>query len=471
MRKECLRLHNVHQGIFKFYNQDIITSSRLAISLIAFLFMVGCGGGSGGGSSSSSSTPANTAPVANDDGPFTVNNGETFSLPSPGVLSNDTDDDGDPLTAVLATSPTNGTLTLNADGSFDYSHNGNDATTDSFTYQANDGSANSNTATVSLTISAPPNAPPIANDSCENTPLGTALIGNLDVSDPDDDVLSFSIVTDGTKGSTIIDPTTKTFTYTPSDANQRGEDSFTYQVDDSKGGTATGMVTVIIGETRIMALGDSITEGRTGNPNTPLGELIAYRRELYNALITEGFAIDFVGRKQNGLQATPPIVDPDNEGVGGETATEVADRTRAALIANGAELVLLHVGTNDINFDPPAFTEAEINRILDGIFQWGLNFSTPVTVFLAEIIERDADDNDPQPNFPNQNVADLNSRIRTIPSSRPTDDIVLVNQNEVVDAPGDFSSDLVHPNPSGYRKMAARWFTELKESGKLPICP
>ena len=41
-------------------------------------------------------------------------------MAAPGVLANDTDPDGDPLTAVLVTGPSHGTLTLNANGSFTY---------------------------------------------------------------------------------------------------------------------------------------------------------------------------------------------------------------------------------------------------------------------------------------------------------------------------------------------------------------
>jgi len=70
----------------------------------------------------------------------------------PGVSANDSDVDGDPLTAVLVSSVTNGTLTLNADGSFSYTPAADYNGSDSFTYVANDGTADSNTATVSITV-------------------------------------------------------------------------------------------------------------------------------------------------------------------------------------------------------------------------------------------------------------------------------------------------------------------------------
>jgi VCBS repeat-containing protein len=71
-----------------------------------------------------------------------------------GVLANDTDADGNPLTAVLDSGPSNGTLTLNSDGSFTYQANSAFAGTDSFTYHATDGIDNSNTVTVTITTTA-----------------------------------------------------------------------------------------------------------------------------------------------------------------------------------------------------------------------------------------------------------------------------------------------------------------------------
>ena len=61
------------------------------------------------------------------------------NVPAPGVLGNDTDVEGDPLTAIKVSDPLHGTLTLNADGSFTYTPNGNFNGNDSFTYKANDG--------------------------------------------------------------------------------------------------------------------------------------------------------------------------------------------------------------------------------------------------------------------------------------------------------------------------------------------
>lgn len=96
-------------------------------------------------------TVQNRPPVAGDDA-YDVAENTALTVAAPGVLANDTDPDAHPLTAVLVTGPTKGALTLNANGSFTYTPNLNVTGTDSFTYRANDGVADSALATVTLTL-------------------------------------------------------------------------------------------------------------------------------------------------------------------------------------------------------------------------------------------------------------------------------------------------------------------------------
>jgi len=100
----------------------------------------------------------NDAPVANDDAYSTEQN-TPLSVAAPGVLDNDTDADGNPLTAMWVSGPSNGSLVLNADGSFTYTPNPTFVDSDdSFTYVANDGTADSAVATVTVTVN------PVAGD-------------------------------------------------------------------------------------------------------------------------------------------------------------------------------------------------------------------------------------------------------------------------------------------------------------------
>jgi hypothetical protein len=95
----------------------------------------------------------NFAPTANADN-YSTSEDTPLTVGAPGVLGNDSDADGDPLTAVLATDPANGSLTLNPDGGFIYTPNPGFGGVDGFTYRANDGTANSNTASVTITVDA-----------------------------------------------------------------------------------------------------------------------------------------------------------------------------------------------------------------------------------------------------------------------------------------------------------------------------
>jgi|GEM_PF-1463014 len=94
------------------------------------------------------------APVAANDS-YNTNRNATLTIAAPGILANDSDAEGDSLAAVLVNSTSNGTLTLNADGSFTYVPNSNYVGTDSFTYKANDGIDDSNTATVTINVRRP----------------------------------------------------------------------------------------------------------------------------------------------------------------------------------------------------------------------------------------------------------------------------------------------------------------------------
>jgi adhesin/invasin len=93
--------------------------------------------------------PVNQPPSAMPDN-YTVTAGQTLSEPAPGVLANDTDPDGDALTASLVDQATNGSVTLLPDGSFTYVPNAAFVGQDTFTYTAND--STDTTAPVTVTI-------------------------------------------------------------------------------------------------------------------------------------------------------------------------------------------------------------------------------------------------------------------------------------------------------------------------------
>ena len=101
---------------------------------------------------------ANRAPTAVNDS-YSTNEDTQLNVAAPGVLQNDTDPDNDALTAQLVNGPSNGRVTLNKDGSFNYTPNENFNGNDSFTYRTSDGQAQSQPATVNITVN-PANDPP-----------------------------------------------------------------------------------------------------------------------------------------------------------------------------------------------------------------------------------------------------------------------------------------------------------------------
>jgi uncharacterized protein with beta-barrel porin domain len=168
----------------------------------------------------------NTPPVAVDD-----NFGADYA--GRNVLANDTDADGDPLTAIPVSGPQSGSLTLNPNGTFVYVPAEGFFGTDSFSYQASDGQSLSNIATVTLLVVEPEpvNAAPIAVDDDFGTSFADANVLAND-SDPDGDALSAVLEQAPASGSLTLNPN-GTFSYTPPPGFV-GPVTFTYRASDGE---------------------------------------------------------------------------------------------------------------------------------------------------------------------------------------------------------------------------------------------
>jgi VCBS repeat-containing protein len=416
-------------------------------------------------------TPVADRPVAVNDIYTVPGSGLSLTISEPncsdpdpntrGVLCNDTDPDGPaPTVAKLSTGVSHGTLSLNANGSFSYTHNCDTATSDSFTYHANDGVFDSAaTATVTLSI----NQPPAADNACVSTLINTPIDGALSATDPEGQPVTYAFGTHGGKGTVNIDANGN-YSYTPN-MNLRGMDKFTYTVTDSLGAQATGTATVLIdGKVRIMPLGDSITAGSFSLPSLPFSEQVGYRRKLFLDLeaLSPDYGIDFVGSSSNGSADH----DKDNEGHGGYCATGpcggfavIDTNTVGWLNANPADIVLLHIGITDINVRGDT-SATGVTNILNAIDTWEAA-NHPVTVLLAKII-------DDVPNYQKElDVTAYNNSLVNMLAGRPNDRVILVDMRDGAGvlygdgSPGPDMYDNVHPNLSGYEKMAAKWLTEL----------
>ncbi|MES9998399.1 MAG: Ig-like domain-containing protein, partial [Candidatus Thiodiazotropha lotti] len=198
--------------------------------------------------------PVNDNPVAHDDS-ISLNEGGTTSTlvgGSPTVLNNDTELGDTPVTVSLVTDVNYGTLTLNSDGTFSYTHNGSEDFTDSFTYRLTDNDGQTSDATVNITITPVSDSLPVANDDSLSLAQGgtatTLTGGSATVLNNDtglsDTPATVSLVTDVTNGTLILNGD-GTFSYTH-DGSSNLLDAFTYRVTDNDGQTSDASVSISV---------------------------------------------------------------------------------------------------------------------------------------------------------------------------------------------------------------------------------
>jgi acyl-CoA thioesterase I len=199
--------------------------------------------------------------------------------------------------------------------------------------------------------------------------------------------------------------------------------------------------------TRIMPLGDSITEGYTGGYSS-------YRYWLWNALRAGNYDVDFVGG-MHGVHGAPtpgrPDFDQDHEGHSGWRADQVLANAGAWATQHQPDVVLMHLGTNDmLQGQSVSSTITEIGSVVDALRQSRPN----VVVLMAQII----------PSTINATaIQQLNAQIATLAAQKNTEQSPVV----LVDQWGGFSTsadewDGIHPNEAGELKMANRWFGALQ---------
>ena len=208
-------------------------------------------------------TPSNIPPVASNDS-YTTHAGTALTITAAaGVLANDTDANSDPLSAILVGGqPTGGALSLNHDGSFIFTPKAGFSGTTSFSYEANDGSLNSNVAKVSINVA--PNVAPVALSDVYTTTKNTKLVvttpGVLaNDSDANGDSLS-AILVRGPKNGHLTLSANGSFVFTPNNKFV-GTTSFTYK--DSDGAKTSAPVKVTITVTKTATVSTTNLHGNT----------------------------------------------------------------------------------------------------------------------------------------------------------------------------------------------------------------
>jgi len=205
--------------------------------------------------------------------------------------------------------------------------------------------------------------------------------------------------------------------------------------------------------TRIMPLGDSITyddrlSDHEGSPR-PSSVRTGYRSHLHYKLTEAAYPVDFVGSRVAG-EAIVPAFDPHNEGHPGWTSYEIGNNIYRYLSQNPADIVLLHIGTNDNDT-----SVAGVNDILDEIDFYEEHTGRFVRVIVALIIDRQAQDDLIIAGF-NHNLDNLLQR-----RINSGDAITVVNMYRGAGLTSADYADHTHPSDAGYQKMAQVWFDAL----------
>ncbi len=240
--------------------------------------------------------PINDAPVAVGDS-YDAVAGQQLAVPAgAGVLSNDTDADGDNLTvASLASGVNNGSLILNSDGSFNYTPNAGFDGIDSFSYVATDGNASSNVATVNISVTDSNTAPVATDDSYElsqpilDVNVGSGVLAND--TDADGNQLTAVEVTAPANGSLTL-RSDGSLQYIPN-VGFIGTDSFTYAAFDGTVLSTPATVTIEI--------------------TAPLGD-------FNNDLVVDGEDLDLMGP---GIYEQDPKFDLNGDGDVNSTDFEI----------------------------------------------------------------------------------------------------------------------------------------------------
>lgn len=276
----------------------------------------------------------NEPPVAVPDA-YDVDEDGTLEVAAPGVLGNDLDEGA--LHAELVDLPTNGTVILATDGSFNYTPDANFCGTDSFTYYATDGELDSEVVTVTITVNPindAPEAQPDAYAVDEDGILDEAAPGVLANDTDIDSTLAAVLLDDVDSGILGLDPN-GSFTYVP-DPDFCGTDSFTYQASDGELYSAEVTVTITV---------NPINDAPVANGDGPY-------------LGTTGFAVTFDGQASTDADSDPLTYKWDfGDGIQDQTTEPLKYH---AYVSEGVYTVTLVVNDGTVD-SAPYTTQATIN--------------------------------------------------------------------------------------------------------------
>lgn len=199
---------------------------------------------------------------------------------------------------------------------------------------------------------------------------------------------------------------------------------------------------------RIMAVGDSITEGDD--------TFVSYRFLLWEKLISGGYVVEYVGSRSRAERIGPF----QHEGYGGKNAEFLANTVSKSFQEHPADIVLLASGHNYTSEEQPVPKILAATESLIGSFR---KVNPQVTVLLAQVI--------PSGKLPKyEYIPQLNAELIKLAQrlNEPGQPVVSVNLAEGFDWTTDTIADKVHPNAKGAEKIASRWFAALTQVMEKP---
>ena len=223
---------------------------------------------------------------------------------------------------------------------------------------------------------------------------------------------------------------------------------------------------------RILPLGNSITYDNNVYdvpPNVrPIGDRISYRYKLYQLLTEAGYTFDYVGSENGGDNYFQNPEMDDNGGFPGMNKSQMnyllltgynqRDKQYEApgpyLNYYPADIILLHIGTVDLDADPDP-----VEDILDNI----RIYLPDAFILIARIIDR----------VPHSELTTtFNDNVQAMVTARGDDRIIWVNMETGAGLNYSFSGDMtdyLHPNQNGYNKMAVKWFEAIDNLNAPPV--
>ena len=398
---------------------------------------------------------------------------------SQGLLAND-GNDYESVELVTGVN-TNSSLTLNADGSFQYRPAAG-ISQDGFIYNGITSDGSKKQGQVRFVI-----AQGIAG--CHALDVESAQSATFSVL-PDnistEDGVTLSVLGSPSKGTvSSFNQQTGQLTYLHS-GNGRGYDEITLRATDSFGGTADLTYRVALTPVRIMPLGDSLTQGiesdsdPSSNPDLDspsMSSRVGYRKFLFDDLNASSFSFDFVGTETDAgfnvlsdfeHQGHPGYTDyeisglADPDGSNSDEFNAATDGVYKWLNQNPADVILLHAGTNTIIRRQ---TAVGMERILDEIERWQADNNQALTTLVAKIIDKQRNPTD------SQNVTTYNNNVQSLVNTRIAqgENLVLVDMFSAVST-SNLDSDGTHLTAAGYREMADEWYDSINSNDVVAKC-